>query len=459
MDKKLLKEIEGIFGEDRVYDKKIYKTCYSYDATNLKFLPDLVVIPHDVSEIKSLCILATKNGIPLIPRGAGSGFTGGTLPIKGGIVVAMTEMDKILKIDRENLFAIVEPGVITENFQQEVEKRGLFYPPDPSSLAFSTIGGNVGECAGGPRGLKYGVTKDYVLGIEAVLPGGEVIKTGVKTKKGVVGYDLTKLLVGSEGTLAIFTKIYLKLIPLPEFKKTMLVLFQNMEDAASCSYTILQSNILPSVIEFMDGLAIECVFDYLKLGCKDLGEALLLIELDGEEGAVNKQFIKTKKICERFKILSLNLAKDTIEEEKFWKIRRSISPALMKINNTKINEDITVPTSKIPEILKRTKKIGMEKNLEIINFGHIGDGNIHVNIMIDGKNKEAVKKAAEAVKEIFKITLSLGGTISGEHGIGITKAPYLNMELGETEINIQKEIKKIFDPKGLLNTGKIFYVS
>ncbi|MDY6863013.1 MAG: FAD-linked oxidase C-terminal domain-containing protein, partial [Thermodesulfobacteriota bacterium] len=367
------------------------------------------------------------------------------------------EMDRILQIDGENLYAVVEPGVITENFQKEVEKLGLFYPPDPASLAFSTLGGNVAECSGGPRGLKYGVTKDYVLGIEAVLPGGEIIKTGVKTKKGVAGYDLTKLLVGSEGTLAIFTKIYLRLIPLPESKKTMLVLFRNMEDAAACSCKILRSNILPSAIEFMDGLAIECVSDYLNVKLKDQGKALLLIELDGEGNAIEKQSVKVQNICEEFGLLNFNSAKNKREEDEFWKLRRAISPALMKVNNKKINEDVTIPVSNIPEAIKRIKKTGEDKNLKIINFGHIGDGNIHVNIMVDGENDGELKKAESAVKEIFEITLSLGGTISGEHGIGITKAPYLAMELSETEIDIQRKIKKIFDPKGILNPGKIFH--
>jgi len=346
--------------------------------------------------------------------------------------------------------------VVTYHLQQEVEKIGLFYPPDPASLKASTLGGNVAECAGGPRAVKYGVTKDYVLGLEVVLPTGEIVTTGVQTVKGVVGYDLTKLLVGSEGTLGIITKIILRLLPLPKAKRTMLAIFPTIEAAATSVSQIISSRIIPTTLEFMDNATIRCVEDYLHMGLPVEAGALLIIEVDGVPEAIAQDVQEIQKICLANQALEMKVAKDDREADELWKARRSVSTAVVKINPAKINEDITVPRSRVPDILRQVGAIGKKHNLIIVNFGHAGDGNIHVNVLIDRRQPGEVERAHEAVKEIFEATLKLGGTLSGEHGIGITKAPYVSMELGDMGLEVMRRIKKAFDPNNILNPGKIF---
>jgi len=456
IDKTILKHMQEIVGKDNVFEDKETRTCYSYDATNLKYLPDLIVYPRTPEQVSGILKLANEARFPVIPRGAGTGFTGGTLPVAGGVVLVLTKMNKILKIDPENLLAVTEPGVITYDLQQEVEKIGLFYPPDPASLKSSTLGGNVAECAGGPRAVKYGVTKDYVLGLEVVLPMGEIISTGVQTVKGVVGYDLTKLLVGSEGTLGVITKIILRLLPLPKSKRTMLAIFPTIEAAANTVSQVISSKIIPTTLEFMDNPCIRCVEDYLHIGLPVEAGALLIIEVDGPPEVVAQDIQEIQKICQANGAIEAKVARDNQEAEELWKARRAVSAAVVKINPTKINEDITVPRSKVAEILRRVEAIAKKHSLIIVNFGHAGDGNIHVNVMIDRRKKEEEERAHAAVKEIFAATLELGGTLSGEHGIGITKAPYVPMELGDMGVEVMKRIKKAFDPNNILNPGKIF---
>lgn len=454
--KSIKEQICQIVGRENVYDDRETRICYSYDATNIKFLPDLIVFPQTARQISEILKLANSAHFPVIPRGAGTGFTGGTLPVEGGVVLVLTKMNKILKIDPDNLLAIVEPGVVTYDLQKEVEKIGLFYPPDPASLKSSTIGGNVAEGAGGPRAVKYGTTKDYVLGLEVVLPTGEIISTGVQTVKSVVGYDLTKLLVGSEGTLGIITKIILRLLPLPKAKRTMLAIFPTIESAAKAVSQTISSKIVPTTLEFMDNACIRCVEDYLHMGLPVEAGALLIIEVDGAPEALAGEMEEIKKICQQNSALEIKIANDNQEAEELWKARRAVSAAVVKLNPTKINEDVTVPRSRVPDILRRVQEISKKYNLIIVNFGHAGDGNIHVNILIDKKKPGEEERAQEAVKEIFAATLELGGTISGEHGIGITKAPYIAMELGDMGLEVMKRIKKAFDPNNILNPGKIF---
>ena len=456
IERRVVDKIKRIVGKEHVYSEPEERVCYSYDATNQSYLPDLVVFPGNAQEVSDIVKLANEEKFPVIPRGAGSGFTGGTLPVEGGLVLVMTRFNRIIEIDTENLIAFVEPGVVTGNFQKEVEKLGLFYPPDPASLKFSTLGGNVAECAGGPRAVKYGVTKDYVIGLEIVLPTGEIISTGVRTVKGVVGYDLTKLMVGSEGTLGVITRIIVKLIPLPASKKTILAVYPKLEDAARTVTGITASKITPSALEFMDHSAIVCVEDFLRIGLPVEAEAILLLEVDGDPYIVGRDAARIQDICMRYGASRVEIAEDEESEENLWRARRAISPSLLKISPTKINEDITVPRSKIPDILRKINEIAKRSGLDIVNFGHAGDGNIHVNIMIDKRKEEDVSRAHEAVKEIFQATLTMGGTISGEHGIGITKAPYLRMELGDLGVEIMKRIKRVFDPNNVLNPGKIF---
>ncbi len=455
-DPKISRQIRDIVGKENFFDDQETRICYSYDATNIRFLPDLIAFPRTREQISAVLKLANEAKFPVIPRGAGTGFTGGTLPVEGGVVLVLTKMNRILQIDSDNLLAVAEPGVVTADLQKEVEKMRLFYPPDPSSLKSSTLGGNVAECAGGPRAVKYGVTKEYVLGLEVVLPTGEIISTGVQTVKGVVGYDLTKLMVGSEGTLGIITKMVLRLLPLPKAKRTLLAIFPTIEGAATSVSQIIRSRIIPTTLEFMDNAAIRCVEDYLHMGLPVEAGALLIIEVDGAPEAIAQDILEIQDICLANRALEAKAAKDDQEAEDLWKARRAVSPAVVKLNPTKINEDITVPRSKVAEILHRVEAIAKKHNLIIVNFGHAGDGNIHVNVMIDKRQPGEEERAHDAVQEIFAATLDLGGTLSGEHGIGITKAPYIAMEVGDMGLEVMKRIKKAFDPNNILNPGKIF---
>jgi len=457
LKKKVISKLAKIVGQDNISTSQEDLVCYSYDAVNKKFLPDAVIFPADSGEISAVLKLANKEQFPVIPRGAGTGFSGGTLPIWGGVVLVTSRLNQIIEIDTDNLTAVVEPGVVCGEFQKEVEKEGLYYPPDPASLAFSTLGGNVAECAGGPHALKYGVTRDYVTGLEVVLPTGEIFTTGVKTMKGVVGYDLTRLIVGSEGTLAIVTRIYLRLIPKPETTLTIMAIFKNIEAATRTVASIIKGKIVPSKLEFMDQESIKCVETYHNLNLPSDTKALLLIELDGDLITVKRQADSVEDICKEEGAFRVDRARNSQEAESLWEVRQAISPSLAQLNPTKINEDIVVPRSKIPYIINQIEKIKNNYQLQIVSFGHAGDGNIHVNIMIDDKIPREKEKADKATKEIFQEVLEAGGTLSGEHGIGITKASYLAMELPEKEIELMKKIKRVFDPNEILNPGKIFY--
>ncbi|HPD60521.1 MAG TPA: FAD-linked oxidase C-terminal domain-containing protein [Thermodesulfobacteriota bacterium] len=457
LKKKIIQKLTKIVGEENILTSPEDLTCYAYDAVNQKFCPEAVVFPGKAEEIGAILKLANQEQFAVIPRGAGSGFTGGSLAVLGGVILVTSRLNQIIEIDPDNLTAIVEPGVVCGEFQREVEKYGLYYPPDPASLAFSTLGGNVAECAGGPSALKYGVTRDYVTGLEVVLPTGEVITTGVRTRKGVVGYDLTRLIVGSEGTLAVITKVYLRLIPKPLSSITLMAFFKNIEDSAHTVSTIIRNKIVPAKLEFMDRGSIECVNTYQNLGFPEETETLLLIELDGDPVAIENEAEKVKKICLEQGSFRVERATDTREASNLWEVRRAISPSLLLLNLTKINEDVVVPRSKIPLLIHRMEDLKKSYQLTIISFGHAGDGNIHVNVMYDEKIPGEYEKAERAVHEIFQEVLNLGGTISGEHGIGITKAPFLTMELNESEIELMKKIKRVFDPNDILNPGKIFY--
>ncbi|WAC07641.1 MAG: FAD-binding protein [Thermodesulfobacteriota bacterium] len=457
LKKKIIHKLLKIVGEDNILTSEEDLTCYSYDAVNQKFCPEAVVFPGSAEEIAAVLKLANQEQFAVIPRGAGSGFTGGSLAILGGVVLVTSRLNRIIEINTENLTAVVEPGVVCGEFQKEAEKQGLYYPPDPASLAFSTLGGNVAECAGGPSALKYGVTRDYVTGLEVALPTGEIITTGVQTIKGVVGYDLTRLIIGSEGTLAVITKIYLRLLPKPLSSITLSAFFKDLEDSAHTVSSVIRNKIVPAKLEFMDRGSIECVNTYQNLGFPNETEALLLIELDGDPVAIENEAEKVKKICLEQGSFRVERATTTKEASNLWEVRRAISPSLLLLNLTKMNEDVVVPRSKIPQLIHRIEEIKKKFNLIIICFGHAGDGNIHVNAMYDEKTPGERDKTEKAIHEIFQEVITLGGTISGEHGIGITKAPFLTMELNDFEIGLMKKIKRVFDPNDILNPGKIFY--
>jgi glycolate oxidase len=432
--------------------------CYGFDASGFQESPAAVVWPGKTEDVVKVMKYAYENSIPVVPRGAGTGMTAGAVPSKGAIIISFEKMNRILEIDSENLNVLCEPGLINGKLQRELKWMDLFYPPDPASMNFCTIGGNVAENAGGPRALKYGVTRDYVMEIEAVLPNGEIITTGVKTSKGVVGYDLVRLLVGSEGTLSVFTKIRLKVLPMPEEVVTLLAAFDNLESSGVAVSKIISAKIIPRTLEFMDREAIIAVENYKPVGLPEGVEAILLIELDGHPATITKEAEKIADICRNLGA-EIEMAEDENARDNLWAARRAISPALYHIKPTKINEDIVIPRNMVSEMLKRLRKLSEESGIKIVNFGHAGDGNIHVNIMVDRKDKEEYQKGLSLVEQIFKDTLSLGGTISGEHGIGLTKAGYIEMEISKKELEIMEAIKKVFDPKNILNPGKIFPLS
>ena len=445
-----------LFKKDQVLISPEEKLCYSYDATNKSYLPDAVVLPRSTDDVVKLMKFAHQHKITVVPRGAGSGYTGGSLPVKGGIVVSFEQMIKILELNQDKKYAIIEPGVITQEFADYVNKFGLFYPPDPSSLKFSTMGGNVAECAGGLKGRKYGVTKNYVLGLEAVLSNGEVISTGILSSNGN-SYDLEGLINGSEGTLALVTRIALKLLDKPQYEETVLATFNRMEDAAEVVAAITASGVIPSVLEFIDGDTLKCVLEYVKLDNIQKSEAVLLIELDGNDKAeVQEELEKVKEICRDKKAKSLDVAKAKEDKDKLWKVRRSISASLLRIAPTKVNEDICVPASQLPPMVVAIKEISKKHQVSINTFGHAGDGNLHVTFMCDSRNHEQMERVEKAVDELFERTLKLGGTLSGEHGIGVTKAKYLEWEVGKEGIKLMKKIKSAFDPDQIINPGKMF---
>ncbi len=448
-----VRELKRIVGSSHLSDSQEDLVAYSYDATGIESLPWAVAHPSTSREVSEIITLANKEHVPVIPRGAGTGMSGGSVPVQGGIVISFERMNGIIEIDADDLVAVVEPGVVTGDLQREVEARGLFYPPDPASSEFCTVGGNIAECAGGLRAVKYGVTKDYVLGLEVVLPTGELIETGGRTLKNVAGYDLTKLIVGSEGTLGVVTRAILKLLPLPESVMTLAAFFDNMESAAAAASGVISSRMIPRALELIDGAALRAVEGYLRENISDGAGAMLIVEADGDPRSAESEIGLAAGIAGRAGASRINISGAAAERESIWKARRAISPALYAVKPGKINEDIVVPRSRIADILREIEAIGRRYGLMIVNFGHAGDGNIHTNIMIDDDERE---RAGAAVKEIFEAVVRMKGSITGEHGVGVTKAEYLPMEVGMDAIETMKRIKKALDPNNILNPGKIF---
>jgi glycolate oxidase len=453
---RVLKTLTEFLGAENIMTRREDLQPYTSDATRLSYMPDAVAFPRSAGDVSRILWLANLERFPVIPRGAGSGKSGGALPVQGGLILSMDRFDRILRIDADNLIAKVETGVITSRFQEEVEKLDLFYPPDPASIKISTIGGNVAENAGGLRAVKYGVTRDYVLGLTAVLPTGEIIQTGVETAKGVVGYDLTRLLVGSEGTLAVITDVTLRLIPKPEVTRTMMALFHSVSAAVHAVSEILRNKIIPTALELMDRLCIDCVRDELPPSISSPCEALLLIEVDGDKSLTRREVKKTQELClgsGAFQFLAPSSRK---EAEKLWEARRNVSPSVYKLKPDKVSEDIVVPRSRMAELVLFLDELGRKYRFPIPAYGHAGDGNLHVNIMYDKSVPGEVEKLDQVIRDLFRRIIEMHGTISGEHGIGITKAPYLEMELSREVVQLMLRLKNAFDPKGILNPGKIF---
>ncbi|BAT72263.1 glycolate oxidase [Thermosulfidibacter takaii ABI70S6] len=429
--------------------------AYSYDATGMRVVPEGVCFPTSVGEVQELVKQARMEGFCLVARGGGTGFVGGAVPVKGSVVVSLEKMNRIIDVDTKNLVAVVEPGVITAELQEAVKEFGLYYPPDPSSLESCTIGGNVATNAGGPRAVKYGVTADFVSGLEAVTGTGELYSDMERVKKKVVGLNLTPVFIGSEGTLGIITRILLRLIPAPEVKITALAIFEDIEEAGKAVAEIVALPEKPSALEIMDSTSINCVKKYGSIDLPEKAEAVLLIEVDGSSEVVKKGWGRIKEVLKKYKA-EVSEAKNEAEVERIWNIRRAISPSLMNIAPTKINEDITVPVSQLAEALKAFKNISQLYGIPIISFGHAGDGNIHVNIMTDKDDPKLWEKALKATQEVFIVTVGLGGVLSGEHGIGLSKKPYLGIQMPKTQIELYKRVKSAFDPDNIMNPGKKF---
>jgi glycolate oxidase len=456
MEKQIIEELRSIIPDERILLELQERYSYSFDASFGEYLPEVVVQPDQVEEISKIVKLANKYLIPVYPRGAATSLSGGPLPVEGGIVLDMSRLNKKLLIDKENLLAIVSPGILTADIHKKAEEVGLFYPPDPSSSHVSTIGGNLAENSSGPKGLKYGTTKEYVIGLEVVTPTGEIIRTGGRTVKNVTGYDLTRLIVGSEGTLGIVTEAILRLIPKPQARKTLLATFNKLEDSGYAITQILANGILPAAMELMDNACIRAVEGYQPSGLPVDAEAIIIIEVDGHELAIDEEIKRCEAICYEQGAGTVRVAKDEKERTDIWKARKMVSPAITQMGPTKISEDATVPRSQIPAMIARLQEIRDKYQLNLVVFGHAGDGNLHPNIITDKRNIEEMKRAEDAVSEIFEAAISLGGTLSGEHGIGTLKAPYMELELGPDGLMMMKKIKEAWDPNNILNPGKIF---
>ena len=431
---------------------------YGADASRCTGFADLVVRPETTKQISAIAGLCDRHRVPLTVRGGGTGYTGGAVPANGGVVITMERFTKILEIDEINLLAVVEPNVVTGDLQHAVESIGLFYPPDPASLDRCAIGGNIAECAGGPRAFKYGTTKRYVLGLEAVLATGEIIQTGGKTVKNVVGYDLTQSLIGSEGTLAILTKAILRLIPLPACRETIQATFNDVADAVQVVIELVKARITPCALELIDSESLKAVARHL--GDRSLAPAgtaaMLLLEVDGLPETVREEAAQVEAVCLRVGAKNIRHARDASTREELWRVRRELSPSLKTIAELKVNHDVVVPKARIPELFKAVERLRRDLDLTIACFGHLGDGNIHVNIMVNPNDKAAVARAGDAELRLFKDVVRLEGAISGEHGIGLAKRSFVELALSRSELALMRRLKVAFDPNGILNPGKMF---
>ncbi len=452
----LEKGLLRIVGPSGLLSSQADRLCYGFDSSGLEHEPSLVVLPDNTLQVKKVIRLCSQLGVSVTPRGAGSGTTGAAVPINGGVVLCLLRMNRILEIDPVEMMARVQPGVVTGVLQKEVEKHGLFYPPDPASLNFCTIGGNIATGAGGARAVKYGVTRDYVRGLKVVLADGSLIETGSATAKGVVGYDLTNLFVGSEGTLGIVVEAVLKLLPRPKAYGTVAAYFERIEHAVDSVTCLFKSGLLPACAEFLDEKTLEVVRAELPVEAPPDARAFLLIEVDGDEASVEKDLGVLTDCLKKERAISFFEAGTVQERQKLWQVRRGVSPALKKLGfEKKISEDICVPRKAIKEMLSYLRGLEEHSSINIFSFGHVGDGNIHVNLLFN-PDEISDEDISSLIKEIMKKSVELGGTISGEHGIGISKMPYVGVELSDKVIELEKDIKKVFDPKGILNPGKIF---
>lgn len=457
MDLKHIKAFEQIIGADNVYNDKAHMIAYSYDATRNHYEPEAVLFPRHEEDVSSILKYCNEHRIIITPRGAGSGFTGGALPSSGGVILAFEKhMNKILEIDMENMVAVVQPGVINMDLQKAVEAVGLFYPPDPASQEYSTIGGNVSENAGGMRAAKYGITKDFVMALRAVIPNGEIIRAGKKTIKDVAGYNTAGILIASEGTLACITEITLKLIAKPKMSQTAMGVFPTVNDAMNAVYKTMAGGVTPVAMEFLDNLSIKAVEQKYHKGLPIEAGAILITDVDGNvQNDLDIQLDVIEKAFQENGCSSFKRAQNKDESNNLWFARRNVSQCITVYGSKKLNEDITVPRSKLPALLEEITKIAQKYNVTVPCFGHTGDGNVHTNVMVDGSDPKQLEIGHHAIEEIFKATVKLGGTLSGEHGIGLSKAPFMHLAFTDGEMELFRSIKRAFDPNNILNPAKM----
>jgi len=446
-------DMRAVLGNDWYLDGPEDIATYSYDGFLPEFTPDAVLVPENAEQIAGIMKIANQYNINIIPRGAGTNICGSSVAREGGVIMAFHRMNKILEIDRESMCAVVQPGVVNGDLQKKLAKYKLMYPPDPASMYVSTIGGNVSLNAGGPRGVKYGVTRDYLLGLEVVLPSGEIIKTGGKTLKNVSGYDLTRLLCGSEGTLGIFTEITVRTVPLPPAKTTLQAAYANLDDAATTVTAIMAAGMVPTTLELMDRTVLDVISNYGGAQFNADAEALLLIEVDGDEDLVNAQGERIEALCREKGAIAVDRAHTPEEAEKLWQARRTAFGAVASMRPNCIVEDATVPVKKLPEIIRKVVQLTQKYDLQVAVLAHAGDGNLHPLIMTDLRDKEEMGRVDQMLEELCEAAIQAGGTLSGEHGIGIAKARFMGMEFTETALNLMRDIKRVFDPNNILNPG------
>ncbi|MCD5322254.1 MULTISPECIES: FAD-binding oxidoreductase [Pontibacillus] len=449
-------EIKSQLPAGRVLTDLADRSSYSFDASFGQYIPEAVVQAKDKEEVVHVLKVANRWKVPVYTRGQGTCLSGGPLPVHGGIVLDISQWPREIEVKADDLTVVVSPSVLTARIDEEAAKHGLMYPPDPSSAHVATIGGNLAENSGGPRGLKYGVTKDFVLGLEVVTPEGEVIRTGGGTIKNVTGIDMTKLLVGSEGTLGVITEATLKLVPKPPEVQTLMAVFDEVRLAGQAISKTLTSGVLPSKMEFMDKACIRAVESFYPSGLPTDAEAVVLVELDGHPEALEVEAKLVQDVMEDIGARETKIAQSKEEAQEMWHARKQVSPAIAQIKPTKVSEDATVPRSKIPEMIERLRGIKEKHNVEIVVFGHAGDGNLHPNVLCDQRDQEEMKRVEDAVEAIFEAAIELGGTLSGEHGIGTMKAPFMERELGKVGVSMLKRMKDAWDPNGIMNPGKIF---
>jgi len=451
-----IRQLRRIFGRKNLLTDPADCWPYGYDNSRRQALPQAVVFASDAEQVKALVELCNRDRINLIARGRGTGTTGATVPDRGGIVLSFERMDRILEINPDDRLAVVQPGVTNEALQNAVGEAGFFWPPDPTSAAVCTVGGNLAYNSAGPRAVKYGTPRENTLGLKAVTGAGRAIQTGVRTTKGVVGYDLTRLLIGSEGTLAIITEATLKLTPLPEARRTLQAVYQDMQAAATAVAAVMAQPVIPCALEFIDGAAIDLVRDYAGLDLPAEAGAMLMIEVDGPADGVDALAERIARAAEVEGAIAIHLAADAGEVQRLWKARKALSPALRKVAPKKINEDVAVPVSRMPEFIDRLQELGRRHQITIVNFGHAGNGNIHVNLLVNPDDPEEMRRAEACLDGVFDLVLQLGGTLSGEHGVGLEKRDYVDREITTETLALMRAIKHQFDPNGILNPGKGF---